>query len=246
MSRPRDLAETIADIESAAERLEGIAVSTPLIRSSVLDQLAGGRDFMKPETFQVTGSFKIRGAYNLMSRLTPAQRRKGVVAWSSGNHAQGVAAAGSMLGITTRIVMPQDAPAAKIEVDKSDAALRLLDAEGKAYAQFPITSGTAKFPLPIGDWTIESINPDPWYNYDPKLIVNARRGDRKARLPPGPNGPVGTMWMALSKPHYGIHGTPEPGLIGRTQSSGCVRLTNWSAHAVAGAASVGMTVSMVE
>jgi lipoprotein-anchoring transpeptidase ErfK/SrfK len=136
--------------------------------------------------------------------------------------------------------------AAKIEVDKSDAALRLLDAEGKAYAQFPITSGTAKFPLPIGDWTIRSINADPWYNYDPKLIVTARRGDRKALLPPGPNGPVGTMWMALSKPHYGIHGTPEPGLIGRTQSSGCVRLTNWSAHAVASAASVGITVSMVE
>ncbi|HWS79299.1 MAG TPA: L,D-transpeptidase family protein, partial [Thermomonas sp.] len=69
--------------------------------------------------------------------------------------------------------------AAKIEVDKSDAALRLLDAEGKPYAQFPITSGTAKFPLPIGDWTIKSINADPWYNYDPKLIVTARRGDRK-------------------------------------------------------------------
>ena len=154
--------------------------------------------------------------------------------------------AGGVLRVPNVMAAAPLPPAAKIEVDKSDAALRLLDAEGKAYAQFPITSGTAKFPLPIGDWTIESINPDPWYNYDPKLIVNARRGDRKARLPPGPNGPVGTMWMALSKPHYGIHGTPEPGLIGRTQSSGCVRLTNWSAHAVAGASRVGMTVSMVE
>lgn len=130
MSGPRDLAVTIADIESAAERLEGIAVRTPLIRSSVLDQLAGGRVFMKPETFQVTGSFKIRGAYNLMSRLTPAQRRKGVVAWSSGNHAQGVAAAGSMLGITTRIVMPQDAPAAKIE------NTRLLGGEPVLYDRY--------------------------------------------------------------------------------------------------------------
>lgn len=106
---------TVADIESAAERLEGIAVRTPLIYSSVLDDLAGGRVFLKPESLQVTGSFKIRGAYNLMSRLTPAQKRKGVVAWSSGNHAQGVAAAGSMLGIATKIVMPRDAPAAKIE-----------------------------------------------------------------------------------------------------------------------------------
>ena len=154
--------------------------------------------------------------------------------------------AGGMLRVpNVRDALPL-APAAKIEVDKSDATLRLLDAEGKAYAQFPITSGTAKFPLPIGDWTIKSINADPWYNYDPKLIVTARRGDRKALLPPGPNGPVGSMWMALSKPHYGIHGTPEPGLIGRTQSSGCVRLSNWNAHSVAGAASVGITVSMVE
>lgn len=136
--------------------------------------------------------------------------------------------------------------AAKIEVDKSDAALRLLDASGKAYALFPITSGTAKYPLPIGEWTIKSIDANPWYSYDPALIVGARKGDRKAKLPPGPNGPVGTMWMALSKPHYGIHGTPEPHLIGRTQSSGCVRLTNWSATAVAAASTVGMTVSMVE
>lgn len=138
------------------------------------------------------------------------------------------------------------AMASKLIVDESDAVLRLLDAAGTVYAQFPITSGTAKFPLPIGDWTIQSITPNPWYSYDPKLIVSARKGDRKALLPPGPNGPVGTMWMALSKPHYGIHGTPEPGLIGRTQSSGCVRMTNWSANAVAQAVSVGMTVSMQE
>lgn len=138
------------------------------------------------------------------------------------------------------------ATAARIVVDKSDAALRLVDAAGKTYAQFPITSGSAKFPLPIGDWTVRSVAANPWYNYDPRLIETARRGDRKALLPPGPNGPVGSMWMGLSKPHYGIHGTPEPGLIGRTQSSGCVRLTNWSAHAVASAASVGLIVSMQE
>lgn len=105
----------IRDIEAAAARLDGIAVRTPLIQSPPLDELLGGRVLIKPETFQVTGSFKIRGAYNLMSQLTPAQRKNGVVAWSSGNHAQGVAAAGSMLEIATKIVMPEDAPAAKIE-----------------------------------------------------------------------------------------------------------------------------------
>ena len=154
--------------------------------------------------------------------------------------------AGGMLRVPNVVDVAPLATAARVVVDKSDAALRLLDADGRLYAQFPITSGSPKFPLPIGDWIIKSTNAYPWYNYDPKLIETARRGDRKALLPPGPNGPVGTMWMGLSKPHYGIHGTPEPGLIGRTQSSGCVRLTNWSAHAVASAVSVGMTVSMQE
>ena len=154
--------------------------------------------------------------------------------------------AGGTLRVPNVVDVAPLAAAARVVVDKSDAALRLVDADGRTYAQFPITSGSPKFPLPIGDWTIKSTNAYPWYNYDPKLIETARRGDRKALLPPGPNGPVGTMWMALSKPHYGIHGTPEPGLIGRTQSSGCVRLTNWSAHAVASAVTVGITVTMQE
>jgi len=105
----------IGDIESAAARLEGIAIETPLLTCAELDELAGGRVLLKPECLQRTGSFKIRGAYNLMSRLSDEQRRAGVVAWSSGNHAQGVAAAGSLLGIRTAIVMPEDAPASKIE-----------------------------------------------------------------------------------------------------------------------------------
>ena len=106
---------TIDDVRSAADVLESVAVRTPLIWSPVLDELAGGRVFLKPECLQVTGSFKIRGAYNLMSRLDSEQAARGVVAWSSGNHAQGVAAAGGMLGIRTAIVMPEDAPIAKIE-----------------------------------------------------------------------------------------------------------------------------------
>jgi threonine dehydratase len=105
----------LADIEAAAERLSPIAVRTPLLQSAELDEAAGGRVLIKPECFQRTGSFKIRGAYNLMSRLPPERARVGVVAWSSGNHAQGVALAGSLLGIRTAIVMPEDAPASKIE-----------------------------------------------------------------------------------------------------------------------------------
>ena len=104
----------ITDIEAAAARLMHVSVRTPLLRNAELDRAAGGTVLVKPECLQATGSFKIRGAYNFLSQLTPDQASHGVVAWSSGNHAQGVAAAGAMLGIRTAIVMPEDAPKAKL------------------------------------------------------------------------------------------------------------------------------------
>lgn len=106
---------TIADIEAAAGRIAEVIVETPLLNSAELDAAVGGRVLIKPECLQRTGSFKIRGAYNLMAQLSESEAARGVVAWSSGNHAQGVAAAGALLGIQTTIVMPQDAPPAKIE-----------------------------------------------------------------------------------------------------------------------------------
>jgi len=105
----------IVDIEAAALRLNGVSVRTPLLQNFELDQIAGGKVLLKPECLQVIGAFKIRGAYNRLSQLTKEAAAKGVVAWSSGNHAQGVAAAGAMLGIHTAIVMPEDAPKAKLE-----------------------------------------------------------------------------------------------------------------------------------
>ncbi len=105
----------LADIEDAAKRLENVAIRTPLLQSADLDEIVGGTVLLKPECFQTIGSFKIRGAYNLMSQLTSKQAGNGVVAWSSGNHAQGVALAGKLLGIKTAIVMPEDAPKSKIE-----------------------------------------------------------------------------------------------------------------------------------
>ena len=103
------------DVEGAARRLSGVALRTPLIENAELNAEVGGRVLLKPECLQRTGSFKIRGAYNLLSQLDPQQMRRGVVAWSSGNHAQGVACAAGMLGINAAIVMPEDAPAAKLE-----------------------------------------------------------------------------------------------------------------------------------
>lgn len=106
---------TAADIEAAAKRLAGVAVRTPLISAPVLDEAVGARVFLKAETLQRTGSFKFRGAYNKVSSIAPEKRAAGVVAYSSGNHAQGVAAAARLLGMHATIVMPADAPRAKRE-----------------------------------------------------------------------------------------------------------------------------------
>ena len=106
---------TYADVEAAARQLRGLAVVTPLLESALLNDMLGGRLLVKAEPLQRTGSFKFRGAYNRISRLSDDERARGVVAYSSGNHAQGVAAAAHSLGAPAAIVMPRDAPAIKID-----------------------------------------------------------------------------------------------------------------------------------
>ena len=106
------------DVESAASRLEGIAHRTPVVRSSTMDRLLDASLFFKCENLQRVGAFKFRGAYNAISRLDPAQKRAGVVAFSSGNHAQAIALAGNLLSVATTILMPADAPAQKVEATR--------------------------------------------------------------------------------------------------------------------------------
>ena len=123
--------------------------------------------------------------------------------------------------------------AAKVVVDKSDRHVRVFDSAGTLLAQFPATLGSEHDPLPLGEWKIRGVSPLPPFNYDPELFWDADAKDAKAKLPPGPNGPVGVVWIDLSKEHYGIHGTPEPQTVGRTESHGCIRLTNWDAAKLA-------------
>lgn len=135
---------------------------------------------------------------------------------------------------------------AKLVVDKSDSTLRLFDANDKVYAQFPVSSGSKHDPLPIGRWKILGISRDPVFKYNPKLFWDAKKGEQKATLPAGPNNPVGRVWIDLSKPHYGLHGTPEPGHVGKTESHGCVRLTNWDVVNLASVVGPSVPVVMQE
>ena len=133
-----------------------------------------------------------------------------------------------LLGVGT-----EQPKAAKIEVDKSDQVLRVLDGQGKLIAQFTATMGSSQFPLPIGTWKIRGTGYNPPWQYDPALLANADKDDPKLEIPPGPNNPIGVVWIDLSKEHYGIHGTDEPSHIGRAESNGCIRLTNWDAARLA-------------
>jgi threonine dehydratase len=120
----------VGDVRAAAQRLRGVAMATPLLSSPQVDTQVGARLLIKAECLQHTGSFKFRGAYNALAQLDPTKRRAGVVAYSSGNHAQGVAAAAAMLGMPATIVMPSDAPAIKI------ANTRFYGAEIVAYDRY--------------------------------------------------------------------------------------------------------------
>lgn len=124
---------TFEDVLGAAGKIAGKAVPTPLLESATVNQRLGGRVLFKAEPLQRTGSFKFRGAYNCISRLTEDERRRGVVAYSSGNHAQGVATAARMLGAPATIVMPSDAPSLKIERTRAAGAeVRLYDRWGES------------------------------------------------------------------------------------------------------------------
>ncbi len=136
--------------------------------------------------------------------------------------------------------------AASVVIDKSDSTLGLLDANGALIAQFPVSSGSEKDPLPVGQWKIVGVAENPTFHYNPKLFWDADPAHAEAKIAAGPNNPVGTRWIDLSKKHYGLHGTPEPGTIGKAQSHGCVRLTNWDVERVARAVSPALSVTMQE
>lgn len=123
--------------------------------------------------------------------------------------------------------------AAKIVVDKSDKVVRAFDGTGRLIAQYSATIGSASDPLPLGNWKVLHVSPNPDWKMNPKILKKVNDSKQAQIIPPGPNNPVGVVWIDLSREHYGIHGTPDPEKIGRTESNGCVRLTNWDAARVA-------------
>ncbi len=152
-------------------------------------------------------------------------------------------------GSTIKVINPGEAKTgkvARIVADKFRKQVLAYDASGTLIAAYPASIGSSDTPSPSGTVKVDRIAFDPGYTYNPKINFKQGENDKVLTLQPGPNGPVGTMWIALSKPTYGIHGTPEPSKIGKTQSHGCVRLTNWDARELGKMVSVGTTVEFLD
>ena len=119
--------------------------------------------------------------------------------------------------------------AKRVIVSKGESSVRALDGSGKLLAFYVATIGSEHDPLPVGEWKIKGVAHNPKFHYNAQLFWDAKNTDEKATIQPGPNNPVGVVWIDLSKEHYGIHGTPDPAKVGHATSHGCIRLTNWDA-----------------
>lgn len=132
-----------------------------------------------------------------------------------------------------------------LEIDKGERVLYVLDKDGQLAAGFPISIGNEdNDPLPLGTLTIKNAVDNPSFTFDPRLLKSAPQDAQKAEIAPGPNNPVGTIWLGLSKPHWGIHGTPDPATVGHSETNGCIHLTNWDAERLAKVIKVGAKVEV--
>ena len=141
---------------------------------------------------------------------------------------------------------PRDLAVTRIEVDKTNNEVRAYDADGKILASYPASVGSSERPAPSGVFAVDAVAPHAAYYYDPDRLTFTPKGAKgKLKIAPGPNNPVGLIWIALTIPTYGIHGAPDPTLIGKRQSHGCVRLTNWDAVELGKSVKKGVIVDFV-
>lgn len=159
---------------------------------------------------------------------------------------------GKALAAGTEIVVPHvldsKAPtraSQAIEIDKGERVLFVLDQDGKPAAGFPISIGNERNdPLPLGEMAIKNAVDLPSFTYNPAILKTAPKDAQKVEIAPGPNNPVGTVWLGLTKPHWGIHGTPEPAKVGHSETNGCIHLTNWDAERLVKIVKVGTKVNV--
>ena len=162
------------------------------------------------------------------------------------NRGRALDRAGSVIVVPNVRDARSDDAVARVEVDKGLKAVRALAADGSLVAFYPATIGSTDKPAPSGNFRIRKVVRNPTYHYDPKFHFKGVKAQHPFTIRSGPNNPVGLVWIDLSKPSYGIHGTPDPTKIGKTQSHGCIRLTNWDALDLAGRVRKGVEVAFLD
>ena len=217
-------------VEELAERFH----TTP----AFLQQLNRGVNFAADQEIRVPNVEPMVLPTETMSVLEPKQPKANSQRGGSQDAPRPIGTSGAQDSV--------EKPNLVVTVSKSSSALTATDSSGRVVLYAPVTTGSTHDPLPIGEWKVTSIWFNPAFNYNPDLFWDAEPTHTKATLKPGPNNPVGVVWIDLSKEHYGLHGTPEPATIGRTQSHGCVRLTNWDALRLAALAKPGTPVIFKE
>ena len=148
--------------------------------------------------------------------------------------------------LVPNVITAAPGKAASVVVNGTDLSVQALDASGKMLAFYPASVGSEHDPLPVGEWKIVGVSRNPVYNYNSDRFWDAKGEHAEAKIAPGPRNPVGIVWIALSKEHYGIHGSPTPKAIGHTQSHGCIRLTNWDAAQLASMVKAGVPAILKE
>jgi len=154
--------------------------------------------------------------------------------------------AGTVISVPNVADARPEGTVSRIEVDKAHKAVRALNDDGGLVAFYPASIGSQEKPAPSGTFRVRQVVENPTYHYDPKFHFKGVKSRERFTIAAGPNNPVGSVWIDLSKPSYGIHGTPDPGKIGKTQSHGCIRLTNWDARDLARRVRKGVRVSFLD
>jgi lipoprotein-anchoring transpeptidase ErfK/SrfK len=239
--------ETLAALRVAPEPLVNYTITEQDVAGPFIDKMPA--DMMEAAMLPSLGytsalealSEKFHSSPTLMRRLNPD------VVW----------AAGDVIKVPDvepfDLPSKNDKPAAtakatvgtvEVVVSGSTKSLIVRDAGGKTLMHAPITVGSEKDPLPVGEWKVVGVSWNPVFNYNPDLFWDADPTHAKAKIPSGANNPVGVVWVDISKEHFGLHGTPEPSTIGRTESHGCIRLTNWDAARLGHLVSSGTKVTI--
>jgi lipoprotein-anchoring transpeptidase ErfK/SrfK len=241
----------------------GTGIAKPIVSYTITDEDTAG-PFIKTIPVDMAEKAKLPGLYYtsaleelaerfhsapaLLKRLNPGAR------FTAGEHlrvpnvlgSEQTAPNAARTAGAERESRPEEAGMVKVVVSKKTSSLTVFDRKGQVIFHAPVTSGSEHDPLPLGNWVVTLVQRNPTYNYNPELFWDANPANAKVKIAAGPNNPVGVVWIEINKAHYGIHGTPEPGRIGYSESHGCVRLTNWDATKLANLVTKGTVVVFEE